>query len=282
MQKYLLISLIIIISKGTGQAQDYTDSTYLELTPILSRKTLSVAGVSALYTGTIVDSYVTWWKDSRNNFSFMEGEWFDRDGDNGIDKLGHFFTSYAFYKIQRDLFLWGDFSPGEAQLLSGSLTFLMALIIEVGDGFSRYGFDYKDFVFNVGGLTYAVLQEEFPFLNNINFKWSYFPSDGFSFPPKFSNHYDGHIYWMTFNLFNMVSGKSEYTGYIQPAVGFSISSDLKPEYIFGLDINLLPLFKSNNNLVSYLGTLVNLFHLPSPGSKYSENNNPEYRMFLLR
>jgi hypothetical protein len=277
MKKYIIpVVILILITPVKAQEQVLQEDI-----PIFNR-VISVSAVTGLYLGTLYDSYRIWWMDDQRPFTFMEGPWFDSKSDQGMDKLGHFFTSYLFYKVQKNIFLWGGFSPVKSKMLSASLTTLMALIIEVGDGFSRYGFDYKDFVFNSGGLAYGMLQDEIPFFQNINFKWSYYPTHGFAFPPKFSDHYEGHIYWVTFNvpgLFNLPD--NTWLDYIQPAVGYSISTSLKREYMVGLDLNLLPFFRSDKPIIHYTGDILNLFHLPSPGIRYNEEEKPVYKLLLL-
>jgi hypothetical protein len=278
--KRLVLFILFILCFTEAAAQDLEEEQ--QTSSFFNRKFISVTAVSGIYAFTLLDSYLIWWRDDRRPFTFMEGEWFDGDSEKGMDKLGHFYTSYVFYRVQKNIFLWGGYTPETSMLLSGSLTAFMALMIEVGDGFSRYGFDYKDFVFNTGGLAYAILQDEVPFFQNINFKWSYWPSDGFAFPPRFSNHYEGHIYWLTFNIHGImqpITG-SFWPEYIQPAVGYSISKMLEREYIVGLDINLMPLFRSENPLIQYAGDLLNLFHIPSPGIKYTDDHKPEYKIFL--
>jgi hypothetical protein len=277
--KRLSAFVILLFLVSAAFAQEYTPENDADNKGFFSKKVISVGAVSGIYIGTLIDSYLIWWRDDNRPFTMYSEDWFDRGGSQGMDKLGHFYTSYLFYKVQKNLFLWGGYSPSTSKLLSGSLTALMALIIEVGDGFSRYGFDYKDFVFNTGGLAYALLQDELPFFHNINFKWSYWPTDGFTFPPRFSDHYEGHIYWMTFNLNGIFS--SYWPEYIQPAIGYSISSKLRREYMLGIDINLLPLFRSENQLLRYTGEFINLFHIPSPGIKLRDDRRPEYKLLLL-
>jgi hypothetical protein len=277
----LKIVIVFFFLFNTAVPQNLSDSVHSNDGWTTAKKIISVAGVSGIYIGTLADSYLIWWKDDKRPFSVLHRPWVETRYDNGIDKLGHFYTSYVFYKVQKNIFLWGGFTPETARILSGALTFGMALIIEVGDGYSRYGFDYKDLAFNAGGLTYAWLQDDFPFLRNINFKWSYFPSEGFVFPPKFSEHYEGHIYWLTFNLHGLFDSDQSWLQYFQPAIGYSINKNSYGEYVVGLDLNLLPLFQSDNPLVGYIGEFVNLFHIPFPGIKYSERKKPEYKILLL-
>lgn len=284
MRKILTITILSLIFNHNCFAQQIsTDSLQRSSFNIFSPEVISVAAVSGFYAGTLVDSYITWWKDDKRPFTFLNDPWFDNSSDYGMDKLGHFYTSYFFYKVQKDILLWGGYSNSTAKWVSGSLTTMMALLIEIGDGFSRYGFDVKDLISNSAGLAYAILQDEVPFLQNFNVKWSYFPSNGFSFPPRFSNHYEGHIYWLTFNLHNIWNqfGENPWPEFLQPAIGYSIGKNSVREYVFGLDINLLPLFQSEKPVVTYLGNLINLFHLPSPGIKYINGKKPDYKLLLL-
>ncbi len=54
------------------------------------------------------------------------------------------------------------------------------------------------------GLGYGMLQTEVPFLQNFNLKWSYVPADGYRLPPRFTDHYDAHTYWLTINVHNLL------------------------------------------------------------------------------
>jgi hypothetical protein len=84
------------------------------------------AGIGA----SLISSYVAWWKDDSRSFRFYSGHWLNDPGMNGIDKIGHFFTSYLFYRVQRDLLIWGGYSEDFSTLTSAILTFSFALGIE--------------------------------------------------------------------------------------------------------------------------------------------------------
>ncbi len=159
------------------------------------------------------------------------------------------------------------------------------MLIEVGDGFSKYEFGIEDLTFNSIGLGYGILQDKIPFFQNINLKWSYFPTDAFTFPPKFSEHYDGHIYWITFDIHNMFENSigNFWPELIQPALGYSVGNkSTQKEFIIGLDLNLLSLFKSNDENLELIGKTINLFHIPpAPGIKFSPSTKPSYKLFIL-
>jgi len=281
LNKFLLLFFVYCISvmpqvKQEANRPDTTGSFF-------NKKNISIIALSAGLGASLISSYVAWWKDDSRSFRFYSGQWLNDPGSNGIDKIGHFYTSYLFYRLQRDILIWGGHSADFSTLTSALLTFSFALGIEIGDAFSIYGFDYQDLIFNIGGLGYGFLQDKVPVLQNFKFKWSYIPKEKFNFPPRFTNHYDDHIYWLTVdihNLFESSFGKY-WPEFIQPAVGFSVE-DLgnRREFIVGLDFNLLPLFDHSDENWDFAGKFVDLFHIPAPGAKYSPSAKPVYRIFI--
>lgn len=252
-----------------------------------TRKIISVAGVSAVYISGLFDAYHMWWKNEQRPFHFYKPQyqWCSDPATLGIDKAGHFYTSYFLYHVQKNIFLWGGFDSSFSTKLSAALSGSFAVLIEVGDAFSDYGFDYQDLVFNLGGVGYGLLQDEYPFFKNFNIKWSFIPSRIKSFPPSFSEHYSGHIYWITIdihNLFKESFGKY-FPPYIQPAIGFSISeaNPAKREWVFGLDFNLKAIFGNTNTDWDYLTNSIDLIHLPAPGIKFTNKEKPYSSLFLL-
>ncbi len=256
--------------------------------PFFNRKNISIISISGVLGFTLVDSYIAWWKDDFKPFNFYKQpagkDWFNEPGILGIDKVGHFYTSYFFYKESKNILLWGGHSESFAKWFSFGASSGIALLIELGDGFSNFGFDYQDLIFNLGGLTYGFLQDQIPFLNNFNIKWSFIPTKGFRFPPRFTEDYDAHIYWLTINMHNLIGNKLgfEWPELIQPAVGFSVANNgSRREFVFGIDFNFASLFSPSNNNSKLIKNTIDLFHFPAPGIKYSKYHKPEYRLFLF-
>jgi len=127
----------------------------------------------------------------------------------GIDKMGHFFTSYFYFNTIRNIMLWGGYSRSNATWWAAGASAFFALAVEIGDGVSDIGFDYRDIDFNLSGIGYAWLQTRVLFLRNFNFKWSYVPKDGYRFPPRFTRHYDAHTYWVAFNINELLPSSVE-------------------------------------------------------------------------
>jgi hypothetical protein len=155
-------------------------------------------------------------------------------------------------------------------------------MVEVGDGFSEYGFDYRDVVSNYTGLAYAIAQTKIPFLRNFNVKWSlYYPMKHHSF--KVNDLYEYHIYWMSMNVKNLLpAGANPYwPAFLQIAFGFGAEDKFRTRtYNLSLDYDFeqIPLEGRDVNLFK---ALLNLFHLPAPGVKFARGHAPVYYLLLL-
>jgi len=137
MKKFLLV-LLVVTSLLKAQKEITVEQ---DTSTFFTKENISILTLSTVLVGSLVGAYVVWWKDDFGPFRFYSGDWFNDTGLNGIDKVGHFYTSYLFYHLQKDLLLWGGHSEEFAFWTSTILTFGFALIVEVGDAFSPYGFD---------------------------------------------------------------------------------------------------------------------------------------------
>ncbi len=255
---------------------------------LFSRKNLSIITLSGVYATTLIAGYSMWWRDGNRSFNFYnpsEGDgWLNDHETKGIDKIGHFYTSYLFYRLSKDLLEWGGYSETNSKETAALLSLGLGIIIEVGDGFSRYGFDYQDLTFNTLGLGYGYLQDLFPLLQNFNFKWSYIPTHNFHFPPNLTSTYEAHIYWLTADIHNLLPNSIEniWPEFLQVGLGYSISDDYKNrEFILGFDFNLDKIFSSENKDWQLLINTANMIHFPAPGIKFINSNKPDYRLFIL-
>jgi hypothetical protein len=193
------------------------------------------------------------------------------------------YTSYFYFHTIRDIMLWGGFKPSTAFWLGAGSAAFFAVAVEIGDGLAGVGFDYQDLLFNSAGLAFGMLQTAHPFLKNFSLKWSYVPPDGFEFPPRFTQHYDGHTYWLAFNMHNLLPKPlgQFWPELLQPAVGYGVDNNMrKREIVIGLDFNLES-FSPPNEDVLLLQRVANRFHLPAPAVKLTEDKEPRYYFFHL-
>ncbi len=248
-----------------------------EATGWSARKIIATGAVGGLLAGSLVGSYNDWWKDAAEPFHFVDDGLFNNYS-LGIDKVGHAYTSYFYFHCFRNVMLWGGYDSSAAFWAAGGTSALFALSIEIGDGFSPYGFSLYDLAFNMGGLGYAMAQVGVPFLRNFQLKWSYVPVGGYRWPPHFTDHYDAHTYWLAVNVHNLLPG--EWRGYwpecIQLAVGYGVNKGYtRRELVIGLDLNV-GAFTLENPELRLLQQTVDLIHLPSPAVKMTEGERPRW------
>lgn len=116
------------------------------------RTLLFSAGVLAV-TPTV--SYFAWWRDDRTStFNWNPEGWFGQGTyAGGADKASHFVFSWMGQDaLQRGYRALGK-TDRQARLLSLGMVNAMGLLIEFGDGYSKYGFAWEDLVANFAGST---------------------------------------------------------------------------------------------------------------------------------
>ncbi|MCX7984108.1 MAG: YfiM family protein [Bacteroidetes bacterium] len=250
----------------------------------LQRKPFITAGIAVHTLFTTYLEYKWWWEGNYHPFRF-ENDGFWHNYSLGVDKIGHFYTSYAYTTILYELFRWGGYSELTAQWWSSGISFFYALSIEIGDGFSTYAFSMTDLNANILGIGYAYLQRCVPFFNNFKFKWSYYPSGIIPFDRHFriTDDYDGHLYWLTIDVYNLLPEKvkSYWVPFLNIAIGYggeNISS--RPHWVSGtpiyppgvpsrkfviaLDYNLATL-PVDHDTWKALVRVLDLYHFPAPG-----------------
>ena len=287
MSRRLIFSLLALVMIVRATALPQTATTDSVQTDTLradhgfwSRYNIARLGAFALVGGTLVYSAGVWWVHDTRPFHFWNEEWW---GDaNGVDKIGHMYTSYFMFRALHELFLWGGHEPDASFWWATGVSAFHGLAIEIGDGFSDYGFDYRDVASNYGGLAYAMLQAKVPFFQNFEIKWSlYYPTTHHSF--KVNALYDYHIYWMSVRVHELLpkSMKPYWPGFLQIAFGLGTKDNTaRRTYVVSLDYNLekIPIEGKDINLVK---RLLNMFHLPAPGVKFSKGYPPEFQLLLL-
>lgn len=276
----VIIFLFVFVSKGTCQESATRTDGFGQIDGFTGRKIVATGMVGGLLIGSLVDAYYAWWKDASTPFTFHAEGWFATR--RGIDKAGHFFTSYFHFHTFRYIMLWGGYEASTALWWAVGTSAFFAVSVEIGDGVTAYAFDYQDLAFNLGGIGYAILQTKIPFLRNFNFKWSFVPSDGYRFPPRFTEDYDAHTYWLTANVNELLPRSWEpfWPDFLQLAIGYGVDDNVtKSEVAVGFDINL-EVFRTDNEHLLLAEKTLNMFHIPGPGVKFTESKKPRYSLFL--
>lgn len=293
---YLLALCLVGVPRADAQGRDSTST----LPWYFQRKSLITAGIAAHTLFTTYLEYKWWWEGNYHPFRF-ENDGFWHNYSLGVDKIGHFYTSYAYSTILYELFTWGGYSESTAKWWSFGISFFYALSIEIGDGFSTYAFSMTDLSANVLGIGYAFLQHEVPWFNNFKFKWSYYPSGKIPFDGYFriTDDYDGHLYWLSIDVYNLLpeKAKSYWIPYLNLAIGYGGENIYgRPPWVGGtpivpqgprtrkiaisLDYNLSAILPGSDTWRT-LGRLIDLYHFPAPGVRKIIGKPTEVKPLLL-
>jgi len=127
---------------------------------LLDERTLAVsAGVLAAVPAV---GWLTWWKkEEKTSFHLAHEGWLGRNTyTGGADKVSHFVMAAALQEGAESIYLALGKDERQARLLGLALASLGGLVIETGDGFTKYGASWEDAAVNVlGAATAAGLRE---------------------------------------------------------------------------------------------------------------------------
>ncbi|MEJ2544969.1 MAG: DUF2279 domain-containing protein [Calditrichaceae bacterium] len=231
---------------------------------------LSCVGVITL---TIDEAY---YQDNRVKFRFAKDTdgnltWFD-NYHRAMDKFGHVFSTSLFSQNIYFLSRWSGYSNKTSSILGSSISIGLLGAMEVWDAhFESWGFSVGDFISNVAGGMYPVLQYNYKPLQNIDYKMSYnFLKE------KSSDHgihdYEHMTFWLTVNPRGFSDSKyfQWFPNWINFAAGIGLDSyqNQKQEFYIGLDYNLKRI-KTDSLLFNQLIAFIDRFHLPAPAIRIS-------------
>jgi hypothetical protein len=132
------------------------------------------------------------WDYGEESFNFRNEHWFQRDTkEGGMDKLGHFWSSYAFAHLLSHVYHRWGYAESDANLYGALSSFGLQSAMELMDGFSRYGVSYEDFLMNTAGAAAGYLWGRYPALKKmIDFRMEYIPSFDADDLDPFTNYRD--------------------------------------------------------------------------------------------
>ncbi len=242
---------------------------------------LAILGGGLLTVGVVHQLYVqnAWWKDYRGPFHFREDLHYARN----VDKVGHFYAGMLTSFLGGRAMEWSGFRPEKAVWYGAALGSLFELYVEVQDGFSTlWGFDRVDAAADIAGAFFPVAKYYAPFLENVDVKFSYLPSN--AEPPRggpFQNQkrlvvddYEGQRFWISFKVGNLLPNplKSVWPDFLGIALGLGVR-DLEHnggqlQWYVALDYDLTKL-PGDSGFLKALKEGLNFIHLPSPAIRFS-------------
>lgn len=264
----------------------------------IERKTLLTYSLAAYSLASVYVEYQWWWKGNYRSFRYGN-DGFLNNYSLGVDKVGHFYTSYFYFQSLYEFMQWGGFDEQTSMLTSIAIPAFYALSIELNDGFTYFSFSGYDLTANMIGIGYGVLQRKFPVLNAFKFKWSYYPSGIIPLDDKFiiANDYDGHIYWLSMDVNRLLpeQAKPYWPKFLNIAVGYGASNvshrnawlgEISPKgpkmrkFAVSLDYNLVS-FPIEGEMTNVIRNIVDYFRFPAPGIRQVGGSPNEFKPLLI-
>jgi hypothetical protein len=280
-----------------GLNQDLGTKSNERLNTLSTRQKWIAGGLIAQQAASLYLEYKWWWENNYHPFVIGNDGGFNNYS-LGIDKVGHFYTSYMYSNLLYELLKWGSFEEKTGLWVSTTLPFVWALSIELGDGFSSFEFSSRDLLANSLGIGYALAQRKIKYLQNFKFKYSYFPGQYFR-DQNFKGwaltaDYDGHIYWLSADLHGILpeTAKRFWPKYLNLSAGYGVRNfaesyyywgqgyEIKREFFVGLDYNLSAIGVKSKTAKTLLN-MVNYYHLPAPGMKKTGKENWQFLPLIL-
>jgi hypothetical protein len=259
-----------------------------------------------LVTGTLLAVNVTtyqahikpWWSGKKSGFHFRF-DWYSNYW-REMDKFGHFYCNMQLTRLTAWAFRWAGVSRNSALWLGFANSMLLYTSVELTDaGFSEWGFSVPDYVMNLLGASYPLLQEYLPEFQHFNFKISYWPSQylgneeagkqpGFIIYEPYqypTGDYDGMTFWLSADVSWMLPStlKPYWPEWLNLAVGYGAKNlpQANPafkyrEFYLALDYNINRLLPAEGGFVGVLKSVLNAVHLPAPAIRFSRVRGPEF------
>ena len=254
-----------------------------------NKKNILLISEVAAYTTALVGLNQLWYAGyPRSGFHFINDncEWLQ------IDKVGHMTASYYTGVVGIKAYEWAGFNRNKAIWYGGMTGSVFLTIIEILDGTSKeWGASSGDLIANTTGSLLAIGQALKWEEQRIQLKYSYSHTEwpalnpaqlGTSNLERALKDYNGHTYWLSFNLHSFFNIKNtNIPSWLSLALGYGGEAMTKPyaddnqiryrQYYLSFDVDLNKINTRSKTLNSILHTF-GFLKFPMPTLEYSNNN----------
>jgi hypothetical protein len=250
-----------------------------------------VCGAAITILGGIYYRWKTaWWNEDNTNFHI----YYNHTQIYNVDKIGHLYGGILFAECFGVGLRWAGLDFESSLLYGGLFSTMVYTFVELKDGFApSWGFDPLDLSGSIIGSYYPYAQRKIPFLQNFNFKWSYYPSNSIYYNNMnnesrnnqfFNDDYEGQTFWLTANLKNLIPQKinSFLPDFLNLALGISVENLSDPlnkhrVFILSPDIDITKLIQTDSDILNEILRLLNYIHLPLPAIRVS----PDFKAYAI-
>ncbi|MFC2107534.1 DUF2279 domain-containing protein [Bacteroidota bacterium] len=299
MQKkfYICIFLLIVlvyIKPSFAQEQRYNFPDTLNK----KRLTALTVTIGASYLAGMVGLYHLWYKGyDQSSFHLFN----DNDGWMQIDKLGHTTTAYTIGRLGYLAFRWTGMNEKKSIWIGGSLGFFFLTTVEIFDGFSQeWGASTGDIIANAAGSMLFISQQLLWKKQKIMMKYSFHTTKyaqynpeqlGENFIQQALKDYNGHTYWLSFNIKSFAFKNSKLPKWLSLSVGYGAKGmigagsnpteiDGKPiphynrtrQYFFAPEIDLSRIQTKSDFWNGFLD-VIGFIKFPLPALEYNKEDN---------
>lgn len=273
MNKSILI-LFLLLSITKAKANDSTNINSYKLGGLLGVSTgafiYGQIDQKEKYWGNVSDFHIMPWQQEYDDALMA-------------DKLGHLYFGYTLSKLYQSAFQWCGIDSNQSAWFAAGLAFSFHTYVEVNDGFSSgkpyLGFSRGDWIADVVGASFPVVQRYYPDFKNISFKISLskssnFDRNGYS---SLTDDYESTYHWISLNVYDLMDSdfKKYYPSFVNLALGHNVRNinrygNGNHEIYLALDWNFekLPI---EGELGDFLKKVLNSYKFPSPAVKIYPN-----------
>ena len=244
-----------------------------------------VVVLGTVYAGMVIGLHINqrnaWWSNGSGDFHFIE----DIEYARGLDKFGHFYTSFCMSTFSSDILMECGLDYTTSTWAGAGLGLAYTTYVEVEDGFAKnWGFSPSDAISNVVGASFLVAQNHVPFLQNFTPRWSFVPAEWTGDrtinerPRTFIDDYNSTTFWLAFNVNNLLPADAAayWPDWLMVSLGYGIRNyavndengvpiGVTRRYMIGLDYDWVKIIPpSSIGPLNYLRQALNYIRLPGP------------------